>query len=49
MTISQEFIDQALENCDTQEDIFGANGLVKEFIKEASCVGSFRRALLNAT
>ena len=33
MTISQEFIDQALENCDTQEDIFGANGLVKEFIK----------------
>ncbi|WP_201258109.1 transposase, partial [Piscirickettsia litoralis] len=33
MTISQEAIDQALEKCKNQEDIFGENGLVKDFIK----------------
>lgn len=33
MTMKAELLDELLKDCKTQEDIFGANGLVKQFVK----------------
>ena len=33
MTMKVEMIDELIKDCKTQEDIFGENGLVKQFVK----------------
>jgi len=36
MVMKTEVLDELLKDCKTQEDIFGENGLVKQFVKALS-------------
>ena len=36
MAMKVEVIDEMLKNCKTSDDIFGENGLVKQFVKAIS-------------
>lgn len=36
MTMKVEMLDELLKDCKTSDDIFGENGLVKQFVKALS-------------
>jgi len=36
MTMKVELLDELLKDCKTSDDIFGENGLVKQFVKALS-------------